>query len=249
VSTARRLLVVCLLCLAALGCRKRQAVAPPLDADEGLAQALADMAARRHAQAQEKFTFVIFNHPGSRQASDAQYYLAESYFQARDYLQAETEFDFYLKSFPNGRFQEDAAYKLGLACFRSAPGHSRDQSRTVKARELMTRFTEDFPESEFRPRADSVLAEIEQRMARREFEAARLYYRSGEYGSALVYYQYVLDNHPQAGWTGSDRFQLAVACAETGALDRARAILEEILAGDYDKGVQQQARRRLARLN
>ncbi len=110
-------------------------------------------------------------------------------------------------------------------------------------------FLDSYPGSEFRAEADSVLALIEQRLARREFDAARLYFRSGEYRSALVYYEYVLARYPQAGWTGQDRLQLGVAYAETGALDKARVVFEQIVAGSYDKGIQQQARNRLARMN
>ncbi len=239
-----------LLVLLVPACRKRQTIAPVIqDPEQALSDALADLDARRYVKAQEKLTFLIFNSPGSRPASDAQYWLAESYFAAGDYIRAETEFDFYLKSFPNGRFQEKASYRLPLCYFRSAPGHSRDQSRTIKAQELLVEFLDLYPGSEFRTEAESVLALIEQRLARREFDAAQLYFRSGEYRSALVYYQYVLDNHPRAGWSGQDRLQLGVAYAETGFRDKAREVFQEILAGPYDKGVQQQARNRLARLD
>jgi len=239
-----------LLVLVGAGCRKRQAVAPAAqDPELALSDALADLDVRRYAKAQEKLTFLIFNSPGSRHASDAQYWLAESYFAAGDYIRAETEFDFYLKSFPNGRFQEKAGFRLPLCYLRSAPGQTRDQSRTIKAKELMTEFIELYPGSEFRAEADSVLALIEQRLARREFDAARLYFRSGEYRSALVYYEYVLARHPQAGWSGQERLQLGVTYAETGCPDKARAVFEEIVAGPYDKGVQQQARGRLARMD
>jgi outer membrane protein assembly factor BamD len=239
-----------LLLLLAPACRKRQTVAPVVqDPEQALADALADLEAHRYAKAQERLTFLIFNSPGSRQAADAQYWLAESFFEARDYGRAETEFDFYLRSFPNGRFQERASFRLPLCLFLSAPGQSRDQTRTLRARELMAEFLDAYPRSEFKNQAESVRALIEQRLAAREFSAARLYARSGEYRSALVYYQYVLDHHPQADWSAQDRLLLGVAYAETGSLDKARVVFEEILSRQYDKGVQRQARNRLARMN
>ena len=231
------------------GCPKRTQVSPVTDPAQGLQEALSDLDAKRYSSAQERLTFVIFNYPGSEQASDAQYYLAESYLQSGDYQQAETEFDFYLKSFPNGRFQEQATYKLALSYLRSAPGHTRDQTQAVKADELVDRFLDSYPESSLRPRAESLRADIEQRLALKEFDAARLYFKSGEYKSALVYYRYVLDHHPDARWTGRDRLQLGIAYLETGSIDKAREVLDAVATGDYEPSIKQQARDRIGRLN
>ena len=77
--------------------------------------------ARQFQKAEDEFTYLIFNFPGSSQAADAQFYLADCYFESKEYEQAESEFDFYLKNFPNGRFQEEATFKRALAALRRAP--------------------------------------------------------------------------------------------------------------------------------
>lgn len=247
--TRRYQLVAVALLLAAAGCPKRAQTPTMTSAEQGLERAMAELNADHYAKAEELFTFIIFNYPGSRQAADAQYYLAESYFRDRDYVQSQTELDFYLKNFPNGRFQEDATYKLALSYLRSAPGPTKDQTRALKAEELIDEFLDRHPESALRPQAESVKAEVEQRLAFKEFQAARLYSKSGEYKSALVYYQYVLASHPSARWTGRDRYQFGVAYLETGSPDKARDVFEEIAAGDYEPAVRQLARGRLARMH
>ena len=210
-------------------------------------KAQADMDARRYRQAEDQFTFIIFNFPGSRQASDAQYFLAETYLRSKDYVQASSEFDFYLKSFPNGRFQEEATYKLALSYLRSAPGRVRDQARALKAREVIDGFIEAYPESQFRPDAEKLRGEIGERLALREFDAARLYYASGEYKSALVYYTYVNDSYPTARWPDIESYRYAVSLLEAGDTAKARAVLSELVTGEHEPKVKDLARAALGR--
>lgn len=247
-KSCKRLALV-LLVLAVAGCPKRQQVAPaPRDAQLALDQAVGELEAKRHRQAADQLTFIIFNFPGSRQASDAQYYLAETYFRGQDYFQAQSEFEFYLKSFPNGRFQEEAAYKLAASYLKSAPSRVRDQTRALRAREAIDRFLEDYPESPFRADAEQLRLEVAERLALREFDAARLYYTSGEYKSALVYYQYVDDTYPAARWPGMERYRFAVCLIETADSTQARAILSELVTGEYDPAVRDLAREALGRV-
>ncbi len=237
-----------LLALAAAGCAKRAQLPPmPQDAQRAIDQAVADMDAKKYGKAEDEFTFIIFNFPGSHQASDAQFYLAESYFRSKDYVQAQSEFDFYIKTFPNGRFQEDATYKLAVSYLRSAPGPVRDQTRTLKAREIVSQFLETYPDSPFRAQAEQLRGEIGERLALRQFDAARLYFNSGEYKSALVYYRVVNDSFPAERWPGMERYRFAYSLLQTGDTTGGRAILSELVAGDCEPAVKKLASAALAR--
>ena len=244
-----RRLVLIVLVLAA-GCPKRAVIAPPLqDAQQAIDQATGDLEAKRYRQAEDRFTFIIFNFPGSRQASDAQYYLADAYFQSGDYMQAQNEFDFYLKSFPNGRFQEEATYKLAVSYLKSAPGHVRDQTRALKARQIIEEFLDAYPDSPLRSQAEQLRGDVDERLALKEFDAARLYYISSEYKSALVYYDYVLETYPAASWPGPARYQLGVCLLETADSAKARVVFGEIVSGDYEPAVKKLARTHLSRIH
>lgn len=246
--THLRRLLFALLLLAAAGCPKRAQVKPvSQDAQEALDKAIASLEARQYRQAEDQFTFIIFNFPGSRQASDAQYYLADDYFRSRDYMQAQSEFDFYLKSFPNGRFQEEATYKLAVSYLRSAPSHARDQARALKAQETINRFLEDYPDSPLRSDAEKLLGDIAERLALREFDAARIYFTSGEYKSALVYYDYVQQTYPAERWSGMERYRFAVSLLETADTAKAREVLSALVTGPCEPAVRKLARTALAR--
>ncbi|HDR00472.1 MAG TPA: outer membrane protein assembly factor BamD, partial [candidate division WOR-3 bacterium] len=160
--------------LIAAGCPKRAAFKGPGNSAAALDSALVAFEAGRFAQAEEALTWVIFNFPGSREAADAQYWLAESHFRRGDYHEAQVEYEFYLRSFPNARYQQDANYKLGLAWLRSAPAGARDQQPLNKAQELLSDFLLLYPDSELRPEVEQALAEIERRKTGRDFDVARL---------------------------------------------------------------------------
>lgn len=205
--------------------------------------------ARQFQKAKEEFTYLIFNFPGSSQAADAQFYLADCYFESKEYEQAESEFDFYLKNFPNGRFQEEATFKRALAALRRAPAPDKDQSSTVKAQELLNDFLKEYPNSRFRDKAESALREAQSRLVQREFDAARLYFKAGEYKSALVYYKFIKESFPEVNWSESDRYRLAICFLETGDRESARAMFEELVANAVSARIKVGSQRYLNRLN
>lgn len=241
------LAIAALLALSA-GCPKRAAFKGPDNPAVALDLALATLEAGRHARAEEALNWVIFNFPGSREAADAQYWLAESHFRRHDYADARVEYEFYLRSFPNARYQEDANYKLGLSWLRSAPAGDRDLQPLSKAEEVLTDFVQIYPESSLKPEVEKALGEIQRRKTDRDLTVARLYYRAGEYRSALVYFRHVAETVPPARWEPADRLRLATCLVDGDERDEARELLTGLIADPDAIPFQAEASRLLARL-
>ncbi len=248
-STKNFSIYLCLLALTFSGCPKQKHLQPSISPQETFDQALKDKMAKRFSKAIDRFTYLIFNFPGSVQASDAQFHIADCYFEMKDYEQAQAEFDFYLKNFPNGRYQEEARFKIALATFRSAPSPHKDQNKLLQAKELLINFLEDYPDSRFSPEGKELLAEIDTRLVQRELSAARLYFKAGEYKSALVYYEFIIGKYPQIQLSEIDRFFFAVCYAETGQPDKARPLLEEVMSRTNSHRLKQRAQQYLTRLH
>jgi len=230
-------------------CTKRQQINKFQDPALALQQALEYKSNRKFRKAEETFTFVIFNFPGSNEAANAQFHLADCYLEAKNYDQAIMEFEFYLKNFPHGRYQEEATFKLALATFRSAPGPNQDQTAVLRAKELFYDFLEEYPASNFKSQVQQLLNEIDQRLAHNEFQAARLYFKAGEYVSALVYYEYIQQNWPELNWPFPDRYQLAICYINNGEKEKAKTILEQLLTSAAPAKIIQLAQRQLSRIN
>ncbi|MGB9741656.1 MAG: outer membrane protein assembly factor BamD [candidate division WOR-3 bacterium] len=230
-------------------CPKRVQTIPARDAAEGLARALELKRQGKYPQAEDGFTYVIFNFPGSREAADAQFHLADCYYLSRNYSQAQSEFEFYLKNFPHGTFQEEANFKLALATFHSAPGPAQDQSQLRRARELLLDFLERYPNSEFQSKAKETLTQIDERLAENDFQAARLYFKSGEYKSAMVYYEYIQQSWPDLHWSFADRYRLGVCYYHTGQQEKAKAVLTQVLGDSVPAKIHSAAQKLLNQIN
>lgn len=223
-------LIVMVMVVLFSACPKRAHTPLTQTATQALEQALKLKDQKKYSQAQEILTFLIFNYPGSGEAADAQFHLADCYFLNRDYSQAQSEFEFYITNYPHGKYQEEAQFKLALATLYSAPGANKDQTQTLRAKELLLEFLERYPESKFRPQILKTLNQIEERLAYNDFQAARLYFKSGEYKSALVYYEYIRQSWTDLNWSFADRYRLGVCYFNTGQPEKAKQLLEQIIA-------------------
>jgi len=232
-------------------CAKHQTISkpPPPSADEMFESATNNFQAKQYDKAITGFTDIIFNYPGSRYAAEAQYYLALSNFEKKDYAQAIIELDFFIKNFPTSPFIEPATVQLALAYLRSAPNVERDQIQLLKARELLEEASEKFPDSKYQSDIENAQKELTERLARKEFEAANLYFRAQEFDAAKTYYQHLLDKYSQTSWAIKAKFPLAVCFAETGIKEEAKKILEELVKDNSNPELQKKAAAQLKKLN
>jgi outer membrane protein assembly factor BamD len=200
--------------------------------------------------AAQGFQRLIFNFPGSQYTAEAQFYLAESYLLKKDYQQALLEYDFFCNNFPASHHYPEAYYKLGLCHLRSAPPYYKDQAQTHKARELLKDFLIRFPESHLASAVRDALKAAEDRLARKEYEAARLYLRYGELKSALKYLEYLNFEFPDSRWTWELKFLIAEDYRRAGDAKKAQSFYEKIApASSAPAELKRQAQIRLNSLN
>lgn len=245
-SQIRRLIVLCtvtFITFELLNCAKPQTTNKPVSksVDEQFDLAMNNFQAKRYDKAITGFSDVIFNYPGSRYAADAQYYLALSNFEKKDYAQAIIEYDFFIKNFPTSPFLESATVQLALAYLRSVANVERDQTQLLRAQELLEEASERFPESKLQADIENAKKELMERLAKKEFEAANLYFRAQEFAAAKIYYQHLLDNFEPTSWATKAKFPLAVCYAQTGAKEEAIKLLDELIKDDSNPELQKKA--------
>jgi outer membrane protein assembly factor BamD len=56
-------------------------------------------------------------------------------------------------------------------------------------------FIEDFPESDFLDDAEEAILSLRLKLARKDYEVGRMYLKSEEYDSAVIYFQSVLNHY------------------------------------------------------
>jgi outer membrane protein assembly factor BamD len=202
---------------------------------------------KKYGLASEGFKRLIFEHPGSELIDDAQFYLGESYLLSRDYEDAIVEFRFLIHNFPESPYVDDAHYKLGLTYFESSPPFYLEQTRTENGLEVLERFLLRYPESEWYEEADSIKQECLDKLAKKEFENGKLYYRMGRFESAEIYFADLLENYPSSVFVEETKFTLGLCYAELERDDEAVEIFKELVE---DEGAfSEKAQRELEKLH
>jgi len=113
--------------------------------------ALQDYRDREYGQAIGEFSEILMVAPESEWADNAQYWIGECYYGLGNYEQALKEFRKVL-SYPESEKDDDASFKIALCYIKLGDDEM--------AREALRKFLEDYPESEYVPRALKLLEEL-----------------------------------------------------------------------------------------
>lgn len=118
---------------------------------------------------------------GTSMAEESVMLAALSHFQLADYETAALYFDRYVKSYPKGIYTEYARYMSGRSSYLQSPDPRLDQSPTMTAINSLQQFLEFYPYSERREEVSDMIYQLQDRLVRKEYENALLYYNLGSY--------------------------------------------------------------------
>lgn len=129
---------------------------------------------------------------GTERDDTVRYYWGLSNYKFKDYYTAETNFDQFIQSYPRSPFISDASY-LRIDClYRSTLRYELDQTPTYKAINAISQYVLEHPESEHMKECRDMLVELNERLDKKAFESARLYYKMEDYLAARVAFKNVI---------------------------------------------------------
>lgn len=118
---------------------------------------------------------------GSEQAEHILYVLANSYYNRKDYYTAAHYFENYVTSYLQSLNFEECQYMLAKCHYMQSPHPELDQTETLEAIERLQIYLNLFPQGGYAVEARTMLAEMYDKLARRELYNAQLYYDLGNY--------------------------------------------------------------------
>ncbi|GJM45088.1 MAG: hypothetical protein DHS20C21_19300 [Gemmatimonadota bacterium] len=194
----------------------------PVDAapDQVLTHAEQRLADGDYFQAVEELEYFARSFPGNSRMPLVKMRLGDARFGMEEYIAARGQYEGVVEDYPGSALVEEARYKIALCSFSSIYPHDRDQSETEQALLLFQDFVADYPESRFLPDVEAAVAECRERLAHREFEAARFYEKQKRRRSAKIQYEYVVNQYAETEWAPQ-------ACFRLGELYRSRERWEE----------------------
>lgn len=188
-----QILIVTLVTVAISSCGRHK-IKPNISADERMEIAEKMFKDGDYLDARTQFRIIILNSPGGSLSDKAQFYYAECHFNLKEYILAIAEYEKLVRVYSNSEYVDDAQYKLALSYYKLSPKPALDQTNTEKAIVEFQKFLEDYPNSPLVAKANEFMIKCRNKMAEKKYKSAESYRKRALYRSALVYYDYVLDN-------------------------------------------------------
>ena len=129
---------------------------------------------------------------GTERDDTVRYYWGLSNYRYKDYFTAEANFDKFLESYPRSPFTSEARY-LRLDClFRQTLRYELDQNPTYKAMNEISAYMLEYPSSVHMQECKDMLLDLNERLDRKAYESAKLYYRMEDYLASRIAFKNVL---------------------------------------------------------
>ena len=138
-----------------------------------------------YAKAAETFEKVELEHPYSKWATKAKLMGAYAYYKDEKYDDAIISLDRFIKYHPGNQDAPYAYYLKGLCYYEQIAPANRDQSNTLKAKEVFEQLIARYPDSKYAQDARLKIDLTNDRLAGQEMEIGRYYLKEKNYLSAL----------------------------------------------------------------
>ncbi|MEK9787771.1 MAG: outer membrane protein assembly factor BamD [Flavobacteriaceae bacterium] len=178
-------LVMLLLILMSSACSDYQKLLNSDDVSEKYKQAEVYYNNGEYRKANRLFEQIIPKYRGKPQAQRIIFFFAESYFQTKSYYLAAYQYENFIKSYPKSDRVQEATFKAAKSYYFQSPRHSLDQEDTFTALEKLQVFLNLYPESEYADEANQMIAELQEKLEKKDFEIAKQYYTIRDYKAAI----------------------------------------------------------------
>ena len=129
---------------------------------------------------------------GTERDDPARFYWGLSNYKFKDYYTAETNFSNFLESYPRSPFASEARY-LRIDClYRSTLRYELDQSPTYKAITEISEYIIEDPRTPHLQACRDMLQTLNDRLDKKAYESAKLYYKMEDYLASRVAFRNVL---------------------------------------------------------
>jgi outer membrane protein assembly factor BamD len=183
-----------------LSCRNQDLIRPGDSIEVAYEKAKNQYDNENYSEAARAFETVVSIGRGTDIGRDAQYFLAESYFNDGRYLVAASEYNRYAQFYPNSPRREEVDFKEALCYYNLSPRYKLDQTYTNRAIENFRLYLSRYSNSERAEVAGEYITELREKLARKTYESAEFYKRTSRYNAAAIYYNRVIDQYPETSW-------------------------------------------------
>lgn len=191
----------CLFCLAVLAlasCKSQyDALLQSNDVDAKYKGAFEYFQSRKYTKSAALFESLAVLTSGTARDDTVQYYWGLSNYRAKDFITAEANFSKFLSNFPGSTFADEATFMRVDCLYRATYRYELDQMPTHEAIQAINQYLHDYPSTSRREECEYMLGDLGERLDRKAYENARLYYKMEDYKAAKVAFKNILKDNSE----------------------------------------------------
>lgn len=237
-----RINILCALFLAVLfsSCGEYNKILKSRDAELKYTYAKKYLEEKKYSRTVTLLEEVLPAFQGHSKEEEVLYLLGQTYFLDKDYTSAMQYYSRYYNKFPKGNYAELARFNAAYGLYLESPDARLDQSSTIRSIQLFQEFLEYYPQSAKAPEAQELMFKLQEKLAYKEYLAARLYFNLGLYNrdnyyeSCIVTAREALKDYPFSDFAEDlqilivrSRFESALLSIESKKDNRFRELIDE----------------------
>jgi outer membrane protein assembly factor BamD len=178
-----------------MSCSKFNKVLKSRDSNYKLQEADKYYEKKDYRDAQTLYEQLYPVYKGTDKFEELYYKDAYCFFYMKEYLDAENFFKGFLDVFPNSPKADEVDYMHAYSVFMRSPKVELDQTNTIKAMGMMQTFIASRPGSDRIKDANNIIDQCRAKLELKAYNAAKLYYRLGQYRASMLAYQDLLTDY------------------------------------------------------
>ncbi len=208
----KRLLIAALAVLALTGCSSKfDTLLSGTDVDSKYAAAFEYFNDGKFQKAAKLFESLSVQTNGTSKEDTVQYYWGLSNYRFKDFYTAETNFSKFITNFPRSPFTPEASF-LRLDClYRSTFRYELDQMPTRAAIGSIHQYLVDNPGNVHTDVCNEMLRDLNDRLDKKAFEGARLYYKMEDYQASRVAFRNILKDNAENNYREQILYYIAMS--------------------------------------
>ena len=200
------------------------------DADKIYENAVKYFEEEEYLKAQSLLELILNSFRGSEKSEDLYFKYAYTHYYTNNYLLAAHYFENFGNTFVSSDRREEAEYMKAYSNYLLSPGHRLDQGYTQTAIDQFQLFVNTYPNSDRVERCNNLIDELREKLEKKDYEQAILYYDLKYYNSAVHTFENLLKDFPETNNAEEVRFLIlksAFLLAENSFFERQKERYEE----------------------
>ncbi len=181
-------------------CSKHQKLLKSTDNDMKYDKAMEYYDKGDYYRALQLFEQLIPVYRGTSKAEKLYFSYAYAYYYEREYIMASYYFKRFSVNFPGSEFAEEASFMLAYCKYLDSPRYSLDQTVTREAIDEFQLFINRYPYGEKAQEANDLIIELRDKLEKKSYNIANLYYKMEDYRAAIISYENLLKDFPDTGF-------------------------------------------------